>query len=123
MIGDRILIDTNIIINLLNGIEGIKPFLKGRELCVSIITEMELLSYTGIQANDIKIIKTFLSECIIIDINNEIKELAITLRRRTKMKLPDSIIAASAIYMEIPLFTADKAFKRFNDLTCVIIES
>lgn len=50
----------------------------------------------------------------------DIKELSIEFRKKSKLKLPDSIIAASAFYSKLPLLTADKQFKTVKGLNIVI---
>lgn len=40
-----------------------------------------------------------------------------------QVKLPDAIIAASAIYLDIPLLTVDTGFTKIKDLDLVLIES
>ncbi|WP_367278588.1 hypothetical protein [Mucilaginibacter sp.] len=37
------------------------------------------------------------------------------------MKLPDAVIAATAIYFDLPLFTMDKGFEKITDLQAVIL--
>jgi predicted nucleic acid-binding protein len=38
------------------------------------------------------------------------------------MKLPDAIIASSAQYLNMPLLTADKEFKKIPDLDLIIYD-
>ncbi|WP_229213974.1 PIN domain-containing protein [Dyadobacter psychrotolerans] len=64
----------------------------------------------------------FLEECAIIDINAGIKEITKQLRRKHKLKLPDAIVAATAIFLGIPLLSADKHFEGIEDLTFVRYE-
>jgi predicted nucleic acid-binding protein len=66
-------------------------------------------------------LKDFLSECYIVDIEPQIKELTIDIRSKSKIKLPDSIIAATAIYFDMPLLTTDRGFNRIPDLDAVIL--
>ena len=67
-------------------------------------------------------IKGLLKNCIIIDINPEIKNLTIELRKKSNLKLPDSIIAATAYINKLPLLTADKQYKSLGDLDIIIYE-
>lgn len=60
--------------------------------------------------------KNFLSEFTVISIDQSIKDLAILFRKRYSLKIPDAIIAASAVSFEIPLVTSDKAFKQIKEL-------
>jgi predicted nucleic acid-binding protein len=64
-----------------------------------------------------------LGNCLVTDINEEIKEHAIQIRKNTKLPLPDCIIAATAIYLDIPLFTADKDFKKIKSLPLILFEA
>jgi predicted nucleic acid-binding protein len=122
MNGNNIFLDTNIILYLLNGDDTLATFLNNKNLFISIITELELLAFDGITKKDEKIIRDFLSECKILDINSEIKEETIKIRKKYKTKLPDSIIIASAIYHNLPLISADFQFKKVNELLFVYYE-
>jgi len=62
-----------------------------------------------------KIIEDFLNHCIIVDINADIKELTIQIKKATSVKLPDAIIMASALYMDLPIITADEDFKKSEE--------
>lgn len=75
---------------------------------ISIITEMELLSYPGIRAQEELIIRALISEMSVMGLNDEIKECAVRLRRQYKLKLPDAIIASTAYIAEAELVTNDE---------------
>ncbi len=121
MSGDSIVVDTSLIINLFNGVNEVQELIAGRSLFVSIITEIEVLSFPNITANDSKLLKDFLSECYIIDIESAIKDITINIRSHYKVKLPDAVIAATAMYFDLPLFTMDKGFNKITDLQAVIL--
>ncbi|EHQ26643.1 type II toxin-antitoxin system VapC family toxin [Mucilaginibacter paludis] len=121
MNGNNIVIDTSIIINLFNGNDEIKPLINNRNLFVSVISEIELLSFHSLTIDDRKLLRDFLSECYIVDIEPQIKELTIDIRSKNRIKLPDSVIAATAIYFDLPLLTMDKGFKRIPDLDALIL--
>jgi predicted nucleic acid-binding protein len=44
MSGDRIVVDTSLIINLFNGVNEVRELITGRNLFVSIVSEIEVLS-------------------------------------------------------------------------------
>ena len=46
--------------------------------------------------------------------SSKIKEYTIKLRKKHQLKLPDAIIAASSLYINVPLVTADKDFKKIS---------
>ena len=116
MIGNSIVLDTNIVLYLLNGDDELASILNQMQLYVSVITEIELLGYKEISNEDKVKIKYFLSECIIVPLNEEIKNLCITIKQTSKVKTPDAIVAATSIYNQIPLITSDKGFENIQDL-------
>jgi len=122
MNGINILLDTNIVLYLLNGDTVLQHYLQGKSFYVSFINELELLGYKDITQSEEQSIIFFLDECAIIDINAGIKEITKQLRRRHKLKLPDAIVAATAIFLGIPLLSADKHFEGIDDLTFVRYE-
>ena len=50
-----------------------------------------------------------LNDCYIFDLDVLIKQKAIEIRQQHKIKLPDAIVAATAIQKGLSLVTADKA--------------
>jgi predicted nucleic acid-binding protein len=122
MNGNSIVLDTNIILYLLNGDEQLSAMLNGMELFVSVISEIELLGYNGIEEDDKLKIKFFLSECSVISLNNEVKELSIKIKQKFKVKTPDAIIASTAIFLNLPLITADKGFDKITDLDLMVYQ-
>jgi len=123
MSGGDFLLDTNIVLYLLSGEKKIAEVINHAQWHISFISELELLSFSSITSTEKEAIKKFIGRCRIIDINREIKELAIQVRKSTKLPLPDSIIGATAIYMEMPLFTADKDFKKIKSLPLILFEA
>ena len=70
-----------------------------------------------------KIIKSFIKDCIVIDIPYDIKKLAIELRKKCNVKLPDAIIAATSLFLNAPIVTADRGFKKMDqDINLVFYE-
>jgi len=116
MSGNKLIVDTNIILYLLEGDEHIAQILEDKEVYVSFITELELLGFVQMSSLHEQAIREFLSFVIIIDINNTIKEAVIHLKQQKKIKLPDAIIAATALYLNLPLLSADKGFQGLEDL-------
>jgi len=53
--------------------------------------------------------------------SREIKESAITIRKNYNLKVPDAIIAATAITKNFTLFSADDIFKRIPQLNFVYV--
>lgn len=120
MSGINFVADTNALIYLLNGNPCMTPYLD-KNLSYSIISEMELLSYSGLSESEENSIKSFLRNCQEIALSNEIKEKTIELRKKYRTKLPDVIVAASAIVKKMPLITADKGFNQITELKLEMI--
>ena len=123
MNGNKLFLDTNIILYLLNGSKTLAELLNGKQFYISVITELELLSYKYITAKEEQVINDFISECKIITINNAIKKETIKIRKNYSIKLPDSIIIATASYLDLPLITSDKGFKKVDELTLIHYEN
>ena len=121
MSGSRLFVDTNILIYLLKGDSTLEAFLQDKHIYISFITEMELLGFANIIPQDEVQIKKLLSQCAIVDMEQGIKEMAIATRKNYRLKLPDSIIVASALFLDIPFITADKGLQRLEETLGLII--
>ena len=122
MNGNKFVLDTNAVLYVLGGDETLSDFLFEKELYISVITEMELLSYKNITAKERQQVKEFLEAFNIINIGEDIKEKTIEVKKNSLMKLPDSIIAATSIVLKIPLVTSDKQFKTISTLNLLYYE-
>ena len=122
MNGTKILIDTNIALYLFRGDQNLGSTLQGAETYVSFVNELELLGFKGIIQQEVSWIELFLEECSVVDINKGIKYITIDLRRQYSLKLPDAIIAATAIFLCIPLISADRQFDQVTELTFVFYQ-
>jgi predicted nucleic acid-binding protein len=74
MNGNKLFLDTNIILYLLNGDQTLAELLNGKQLYISVITELELFACKGITAKEEQVIKEFVSQCKTITITNEVKQ-------------------------------------------------
>lgn len=122
MNGSSLIIDTNIALYLLGGDRTLSVVLDGETIYLSFISELELLSYQGLTEAERKVVNQFISDCIVIDINREIKDKTIVLRQTYRLKLPDAIIAATADYLKQPLMTADRDFKNIDRVDVIFYE-
>lgn len=102
----RAVLDTNAVIYLQKGL--LAEDLPIGEYFISVITEMELLSFADLDELQQDWLNRFLADLEIIGLDNDVKQLAIELRRQQHLRLPDAIIAASAITYNAVLFTNDK---------------
>lgn len=111
MNGLNYLLDTNIIIGLLKGNHESISALNGVELTncgYSAITRMELLSYSNLTQNEVHLIENLLTRMAYLAISPKVEDTTIQFRQQYQVKLPDAIIAATAIVHNIQLLTLDK---------------
>ena len=113
--------DTNFLIYLHEGNKIVQPFLE-YNFGISFITEVELLASTKISIDEEIKLKKLISDCFNIEWNKQIKEETINLKRNYSIKLPDAIIAATALVYGIPLLTADKNFSKISLIDLILIE-
>jgi predicted nucleic acid-binding protein len=113
--------DTNTVIGNLNGKTMRLP--AGRRF-ISIITEMEVLAKPDITPEAERDIQDFLKGITIIPLSGEIKWEAIRIRRTgsPRLKLPDAIVAATAVILNARLVTADERLIKLTwpDFTAIL---
>jgi predicted nucleic acid-binding protein len=119
MTESRFVLNTNAVILLTTGDSAtaaeLKDKLKTTDLFISVISEIELFSKPKMAADEEENLRAFLAErTIIIDLTDDVKNETIALRRNVKLKLPDCIVAATAIVPDSVLLTADKKLLRLN---------
>lgn len=122
MSGHKLFLDTNIIIYFLSGDDTLTELLDGKSIHISVITKLELLSYADLSAKDQAKLENFLSECTIVDLNPFVQTATITIRKQYNLKLPDSIIVASAMYVDLPLISSDKSLKNLTEASILYYE-
>jgi len=120
MSGHRYLLDTNAVIALLQGNEKMLRLLRSaRWIGISIITHLEFLSYPAIKENDKRCFNDLIQRIDVINLEkdeNDLLDFIVTLRQKYRIKMPDAIIAATAILHKAVLVTADKQFGHIKPL-------
>ena len=66
--------------------------------------------------------QNIIDECYIIEMNSAIKTKAVEIKQKYKIKLPDAIIAATAILYQLPFLTYDADFKSIKELDLIFLE-
>ncbi len=90
------LFDTNILIDYLAGIdEARRELALYRSSLISVITWMEVLVGAADDEEE-RALRSFLSKFRLLEVDQAIGELAVSLRRRRKIRLPDAVIWATA---------------------------
>jgi predicted nucleic acid-binding protein len=86
---------------------------------LSVITEIELLCWKSTVEKDIEILRTFIEDSILFDLSKNIKVKTAEIRKSYRIKLPDAIIAATAIENNLILLTRN--VKDFKDIQSIQI--
>lgn len=118
MSGTNIVLDTNAVLYLLGGSLDPMSLPKG-EYFISFITELELLSYPNLSKSEAEKIKIFIDSVDVIGLNTDIKRETIHLKRKYKIKLPDAIICATALFLKASFLTFDRNFKKIKEVTLI----
>jgi predicted nucleic acid-binding protein len=118
--------DTNTVIYYLqqqfppNAEQFIDSISQNEEPAISVITEIELLCWKTPAESDEKILQNFTNDALVIELEQQIKLKTVEIRKLIKIKLPDAIIAATALVYNLTLITRNTAdFKNILDLKII----
>ena len=116
------LIDTNAVIDYLDNklpevgsglIDGITPQ-------ISVISRMELLGWTNAEDEQLQVLQQFVSASVVYNLDEPVIVKAIDIRKAHKIKLPDAIIAATALVHSLTLLTRNvDDFKNIEGLDII----
>jgi predicted nucleic acid-binding protein len=115
LMNDRYVLDTNVALYLLSG-RLVNPLPVG-EFYLSIISEIEMLSFSAIGQEEESRIREFLAQVTIVGLSEEVKQSTIEIRRKYRLKLPDAIVCATALVMDSSLLSNDVQLGRVTELT------
>lgn len=103
----KYLMDTNAVIDYLGNKlpSNAAAMLYEEELGISVNTRMELLAWRNATAQQISILKEFIDSTIIHNLEESVILGGIELRKNYRIKLPDAIIAATALVYDLTLVT------------------
>jgi predicted nucleic acid-binding protein len=120
--GKRHLIDSNVIIDFCNG----KLSAAGRDLLtkkepeISIITNIELFATKNISEQEYLLLEQFLAITTIHPLTKDLVKTTIDIRQQYKLKLPDAVIASTAVYFDMLLLTRNIAdFNKIKGLQII----
>jgi predicted nucleic acid-binding protein len=86
---------------------------------VSVITKIELLSFNAPQQH-YQLLAEFINDATVLEITDSIVETTIKIRKNHKTKLPDAIIAATALVYDFVLITRNTSdFKAIDGLQVI----
>jgi len=120
----RYLIDNNIISSyfselfLQKGMEFIADVID-QVPNISVITEIEALSWITPFSSKEKIIQEFINDANVLSLTPAIVKQCVIIRRSKKIKTPDAIIAATAIIHNLTIITCDSDFNNIAGLSII----
>jgi predicted nucleic acid-binding protein len=103
------LVDTNAVIDYLGkklpaaGMIFMNGVINGSPK-VSVVSKIEVLGFNA-PAEHYQLLVNFMNDVTILDLTNEIVEKTIEVRKKYKTKLPDAIIAATAVVHKLVLIS------------------
>ena len=87
---------------------------------VSVITKIELLGFNATNSQEQTVTETFINGALVFELDETVTSQTISLRKLYRIKLPDAIIAATAIAYNLTLLTRNTSdFIKIPDLKCV----
>ncbi len=120
--GKEYLIDTNAVIDYLDNKLPDKAgeLMDGIDSRISVITRMELLSWPGASQEQTLILNEFINASEVFALEEPVIVKAVDIRKTFKTKLPDAIIAATAIVNNLSLITRNtKDFEQIQELEVI----
>ncbi|MCC5816095.1 MAG: type II toxin-antitoxin system VapC family toxin [Leptospira sp.] len=116
----RWLLDTNAVINIQKGIL-VEP-IPDIEALLSVISRIELLSYSKLAVDQKEMLADFLNSFEVIPLNQDVENKAIEMRSKYNLKIPDAIIAATSFVSNSVLITNDKKLKTIEEINVKSLE-
>lgn len=84
---------------------------------ISAITELELFAFANLSAQEETLIEDLLATMSVIAVDSRIARLAALARKSYRLKVPDSVIAATAMFTGSTLMTRNtRDFRRVQNL-------
>jgi predicted nucleic acid-binding protein len=125
MSGTRFFLDTNAVIFFLRGNADIDATLANAEwIGLSSISVIEFLAFSNLSEHDYQLFQKLVQRIEVIGLTNNLTFLAnlAELRKNTKLKLPDIIIAGQAIEMKAILISNDSQLRHVPNLSVINFE-
>ena len=117
--------DTNVVIELLGGVlpvsgkDWLQDIIDQNLHALSVINEIEFLGFESTNA-EMKVMEAFTDASAILPLSDAIVQKTIELRKTYRIKLPDAIIAATALTHNLTLITRNTSdFRNIVGLVCL----
>jgi hypothetical protein len=118
MSGKRYLLDTNAVVCLLRGENALQQRLESAEwVGISILSQIEFLAFPSLSENDRRTFLEFSERVEVVGLERTERALIdriVSLRAQYRLKLPDAIIAATAVERDATLITDDRQLQTLS---------
>ena len=89
----------------LGGEKFMDDLLKEKQPVISAITEIELLCWKNATEKDLEVLRNFITDALVLELEQDIKLKTADIRKAHHIKLPDAIIAATALVYDLTLLS------------------
>jgi predicted nucleic acid-binding protein len=123
--GKRYLLDSNTVIDYIAGLYSDKAVqwlnqLIDEEIKVSVVTKIEVLSFDPDKDDNYPVLIDFFGASNIFELTENVVSKTIQIRQKQKIKLPDAVIASTALVNGLILVSRNtKDFKNIHNLSVV----
>lgn len=121
--GKAYLLDTNTVIYFLDGalpqyaLDFVTERLNEDGSFISVITKIELSGWQAGSAKKLQDVKNFVEDSDVISLTDAVVDKTVEIKRTSKIKLPDAVIAATAIVHDFTLIARnDDDFRKVPGL-------
>lgn len=123
--GTQYLIDSNAVIEFLGGAlpasasQGLQQIVELQAHHLSVINQIELLGFNA-PVEEMKTLEAFIASALLHPLSDAVVQQTIDLRKNHKIKLPDAVIAATALVHQLTLITRNTAdFQKVEGLIVI----
>ena len=120
--GLKYLIDTNTVIEYLNNTlpHNAASLIEKTDSHISVITRMEMLAWPKATLLHIQYLQSFINASVVFNLEEPIILKAIEIRKNYRVKLPDSIVAGTAVVYNLALITRNRVdFEKIEGLKVI----
>ena len=112
-------LDTNAVIYYIGNDPDATPVIrelvgKSPIIYMATVSEIELFAFPTLSESDTLKIREMLSSIFLVALDSKIAEIAAEIKKQTSIKIPDLIVAATAIYTKTTLVTRN--IRDFNKI-------
>jgi predicted nucleic acid-binding protein len=113
--GTTCLLDTNTVIYFLDALLPVKALdfieetLDKSGSYISVINKIELLGWQAPSVGALRQVETFVHSSIVLPLTDDVVNKSIEIRQNIKIKLPDAVVAATAIIHDCTLISRNDA--------------